>query len=729
MNIDVSIIIANFNGKKLLNENLPILFSRLAVSAFSKSCEIIVVDDCSSDDSVTFIRDNFPQVKLITLGKNRGFSYACNAGAKKAAGRIVYFLDNDVKVCEGFLEPLINHFEKEDTFAVCSAEVLTADTAELEKEVVIPLVKFKWGIFWYWYECVPNEASHSCEAFCVSGGHFACDRKKFFDLGGFDDMFRPFYAEDGDICWRAWKMGWKSIYEPKSRVQHICQATIGKHYADADIQRIHWKNRFLMTWKNLYSGFFLFKHIIFTIPESLICPFIGKTGFTPGFYSALKQLPELIKSRKRDRVAEPVFSDEAFFKRFSRPPRLPPFRILCLQETSLISGAENSLMKLAENMDKIKFKPIFILPSEGPFSRKLRQLGIEVILINFSKVCRVAGACMTVKEMLRVIKEKNAALIHSNSIRTNIYAAIAGRLSGIPVIWHQRNLITNEIVDPDRLLSFMPDRIICNSYAIARRFTRKADLPAKLRVVHNGVDIKEFNPAISGGEMRKEFNIRSDEIVVGIASRFNEYKGHDIFLQAVKIILTEMPEIAGNLRFLIAGGAVFEQDKPREKYLQNIVKNLNVGDKVIFTGFRDDMPKIYAAMDIFILASYTEPCGRVILEAMACAKPVIATDSGGTPEIVIDGVTGRLFKPNDARMLADKTAFLAGNITIAKKFGEAGRRRIEENFKIEKNVEQIEKNYMELINPSTHPSLKTEVCSGLILSGPEFSGPSKYQNE
>lgn len=697
MSIDVSIIIPNFNGRKLLKENLPILFSRLAASAFSKSCEIIVVDDGSSDDSTAFMQENFPQIKLIALDKNYGFSYACDMGAKEAVGRIIYFLNTDIKVCEGFLEPLIPHFDKDDTFTVSSAEILVADRAELEKEIFIPLVKFKWGVFWYWYECVPNEAGYSCEAFCVSAGHSAYDRKKFLELNGFDDIFRPFYAEDGDISWRAWKMGWKSLYEPKSRVQHICQGTIGKHYTNPDILRIHWKNRFLMTWKNLDSGFLLLKHFIFVIPVSLLCLVAGRSEFVAGFYSALKQLPELIKSRKRDRITVSVLSDEAFFKRFSRPPHLFPLKILYLQETSQISGAENSLMKLVENIDKTKFKPIFILPAEGPFSHKIRRMGVEVILINFSKIRRLTGVFRSAKEIIRIVREKNAALIHSNSIRTNIYAAIAGKLSGTPVIWHQRNLITNEIVDLDKLFSFMPDRIICNSYAIARRFTRKSDLPAAIRVIYNGVDIKEFNPAISGEKIRKEFSIRPCEVIVGIASRFNECKGHDVFFKAAKVILSEMPEIAGNLRFLIAGGAVFEQDKPRERHLRNLIKDLNIGDKVIFAGFRDDMPEVYAAMNIVALPSRAEACGRVIFEAMASGKPVVATDSGGTPEIVVDGVTGCLFKPGDVRTLADKIIFLVKNTDDANKFGEAGRRRIEENFTIEKNVEQIEKNYMELI--------------------------------
>lgn len=378
-------------------------------------------------------------------------------------------------------------------------------------------------------------------------------------------------------------------------------------------------------------------------------------------------------------------------------PAAGPFKILFLHEGSEVSGAENSLIKLAEGLDKSKFEPIFITSAKGPFSRKLRESGIEVILIDFPKIRRVLGTYRIVKAIYRIAKEKKIALIHSNSIRPNIYASVSGRLAGIPVIWHQRNLITNEFFDPDRVFDFMPDAIICNSYAIARRFLRMNRLPPKVRVVHNGVDIEEFSPASSGVEIRKKFNINAGEIVVGIASRFHKYKGHEIFFEAAKIILTSMPEVGGNIRFLIAGGAVFPEDKWRERYLMDLAEKFRIGNKVVFAGFCNDMPEVYSAMDIFVLTSYAEPCGRVIFEAMACAKPVIATDSGGTPEIVADEITGYLVKPKDAAMLADKIAFFAKNTGIARKFGEAGRKRIEANFDIKSNVKKIEEIYTELI--------------------------------
>jgi glycosyltransferase involved in cell wall biosynthesis len=102
-------------------------------------------------------------------------------------------------------------------------------------------------------------------------------------------------------------------------------------------------------------------------------------------------------------------------------------------------------------------------------------------------------------------------------------------------------------------------------------------------------------------------------------------------------------------------------------------------------------------MDIFVLASYAEACGRVVLEAMSCAKPIVATNSGGTPEIIKDGISGFLFEPGNVQALADKIAFLANNPDFAKKIGETARTRIEKNFSIEKNVKQIQDVYLELL--------------------------------
>ena len=369
--------------------------------------------------------------------------------------------------------------------------------------------------------------------------------------------------------------------------------------------------------------------------------------------------------------------------------------ILYLHETSEISGAENSLLNLIRKIDRDTFSPFFVLPNDGPLPLALKELEVSVFFRVFPKIRAAAGVLKTISVIRAIIREMNIQLVHSNSIRTHIYGAIAAKLESIPVIWHERNLLTQERIDPDRLFSFLPDRIICNSLAIAQRFLIWGRLPPKVRVIYNGVDTALFNPSVAGEKVKKEFAITDEECVIGIASRFNKLKGHETFLKAAQI-LSVGSDVKRRLRFLVVGGAVFNEDIPREAYLHKLTRELAIDDKVVFTGVRKDMAEVFAAMDIVVLASDAEPCGRVILEAMASGKPVIATNSGGSPEMIMDGVTGYLFSPGDEAALAEKIIALVNNAHKAKDMGEQAYKRVEGFFTIEKNVLEIKKAYLEL---------------------------------
>lgn len=699
----VSIIIPSFNGRSLLAEGIPALFAALGPDPAGIGCEVIVVDDGSTDGSADLVAGKFPGVKLVRLDRNYGFSCACNAGAGNASGDILYFLNSDIKVSPGFLGPLVRHFSDEDVFAVSSVEEPDPSSGSARDEgISITFVKFKYGIFWYWYEAISKKdyltsGSHGIEVFCVSGGHTAYDKKKYLALGRFDTLFSPFYAEDGDICWRAWKHGWKSLIEPQSVVKHECQSTISKLYSRSQIQSIHWKNRLLMVWKDLASARLWLKHLFFIIPEVLICPFIGKAELSKGFFLSLKQIPELLRSRRRDRVEKEVYSDRWLFERFSSAYRFPPVKILYMHETGSLGGAENSLLNLAANLDRKKFTPIFACPADGLLAESLTSLGVKVYPMEFPRIRNIRGVRTTLKKIRKIMRDEKVGLIHSNSIRTHIYAAAAAHLEGVPVVWHQRNLIDKEVIDPDRALSFVPDAIVCNSEAIAKRFARHGRIPGNVRTIYNGVDLKLFNPMVNGDRARGEFGIAKDQIVIGIASRFSRNKGHETFLSAAAKLLKEIPGGPSKLRFLIAGGAVFAEDLEREKVLRDLCASMGLGDRAIFTGFRTEMPEVYAMMDIFVLASDAEPCGRVLFEAMASGKAIVATNTGGTPEIVSDGITAILVAPRDPDATAAAIKTLIEDPARRLAFARAGRARAEEMFGIEKNVRKTEELYSRLL--------------------------------
>lgn len=379
------------------------------------------------------------------------------------------------------------------------------------------------------------------------------------------------------------------------------------------------------------------------------------------------------------------------------------FNILYLHETVKISGAEKSLLNLLRVQDRQRFKSYFILPEEGPLNRKLEEEGVKVFVVPMPRIRNIFGVMASAKMILKIAVENDINLVHTNSIRTHSYGTYIAKKKNIPVVWHERNLVTSELIDLDSLFSFIPDKIICNSNAIASRFIKrdkslqKEDFRPKVVVVYNGVDTERFNPGISGREKRIELGIKLDEPVVGIASRFSRDKGHETFLRSAKIISDSKQYSTKGIRFLITGAAVFDKDAWREPYLRNLTKDLGIEGKVVFVGFSEDMPQIYATMDIFVLASFAEPCGRVILEAMSMGKPVVATNTGGTPEIVADRLTGVLIPPKNPHAMAEAIIYLLKNPEIAKNMGYQGRKRAEENFNIVKNVENIESIYEELL--------------------------------
>jgi glycosyltransferase involved in cell wall biosynthesis len=148
---------------------------------------------------------------------------------------------------------------------------------------------------------------------------------------------------------------------------------------------------------------------------------------------------------------------------------------------------------------------------------------------------------------------------------------------------------------------------------------------------------------------------------------------------------------------LVVGAPVFGKDAPREGYLIDLTEKLKIKDRVIFTGFREDMPEIYSALDIFVLPSEADGCSRSLIEAMASGKASVATGSGGTSELVKDKETGFLVRPADEQAMADKIALLVRDKDLSTRMGRAARRRVEENFSIERNVAGIQKIYLEVM--------------------------------
>ncbi len=288
----ISVIIPNWNGKDLLKKNMPPLLH--ALKFYESPSEIIIVDDGSTDDSVPFLKSNYSQIKVIELGENRGFSAAANEGVKSSKGDFFLLLNSDIEVTETFLDPLLLHFEDKSVFAVASKAVAGDKKSILSGRCGI---EFKRGLLQMKREEGEGKLSYT---FRASGGHSVFDRAKFLELGGFDELFSPFYSEDEDICYRAWKRGWKVIYEPSSTVIHCHQSTIGKAFNKSYIELVFRRNKLLFFWKNITDRYFLLQHILY-IPIYLILGLFLRPYLSFSFLVAFVRISKALKNRKNEK--------------------------------------------------------------------------------------------------------------------------------------------------------------------------------------------------------------------------------------------------------------------------------------------------------------------------------------------------------------------------------------------------------------------------------------------
>jgi GT2 family glycosyltransferase len=305
-----TVVIPNWNGKDLLEKYLPSVEEALAANPDN---EILVVDNGSTDGSAEFVRGRFPGVRLLALDRNLGFGGGSNAGIRAARNGIVVLLNSDMRVAPGFLEPLLEPFSDADVFAV-SCQIFFSDPQKVREET---------GLTQGWWQDGNLRVRHRIDdsiqdaypCFYGGGGSCAFDRSKFLELGGFDRLLEPFYLEDTDLGYMAWKRGWKVLYQPRSVVYHEHRGTIGKRFRPEQIEAVLKKNFILWTWKNIHEWPRLVSHFFFTYAGALLSVAFGDEpgrANLAGFGRAVRQLPHALRSRWRARSLALIGDTEAF---------------------------------------------------------------------------------------------------------------------------------------------------------------------------------------------------------------------------------------------------------------------------------------------------------------------------------------------------------------------------------------------------------------------------------
>ncbi|MBM3411779.1 MAG: glycosyltransferase [Bacteroidetes bacterium] len=294
----ISLIIPNYNGEQLLPQILPPAI--VALSATGITYEIIVVDDASADQSVAMLTRDFPQVQIIQIQTNGGFSKTANTGIYAARYNWVLLLNSDVKLTPTYFESMLPYCQHADVFSV-SGRIVGWDTDQIQdggKYPVLQGAKIKTS-----YDFIPTgseSTTFSFPCFYSSGANAFINRKLFLELGGFNELFSPYYVEDTELSLRAWRLGFSNYYQHHAICAHRTSSTIGSSERKKQIDRIYNRNKYLLHAIHL-DGLYLLSWLLQLKLELIFR--ILTFRFTPlfSYVDLIKLIPAIIKSRNRMR--------------------------------------------------------------------------------------------------------------------------------------------------------------------------------------------------------------------------------------------------------------------------------------------------------------------------------------------------------------------------------------------------------------------------------------------
>lgn len=291
----ISVVIPSYEGWPLLQTNLPFVCE--ACSESEGETEIVVAEDAGNDGTASLLAEHYPEVRVVIGETNLGFSGNANRGVQAARLDKVFLLNNDAQPQSDLLDPLAAALEPPDVFAV---QCMALDGPEGAVVDAAKAAVWRRGSWRTNHDLQPSgDGPHL--SFFASGGFSAFDRAKFLELGGFDELFNPFNYEDVDLSYRAWKRGWRVLFEPRSIVTHRRNTTISRHYTDRAVRVISRRNRMLLHWKNIHDRRMLAAHLAWSLTGTLGSTLVGRWSETQALGRALALLPEVLRGRAVER--------------------------------------------------------------------------------------------------------------------------------------------------------------------------------------------------------------------------------------------------------------------------------------------------------------------------------------------------------------------------------------------------------------------------------------------
>ncbi|HNV87316.1 MAG TPA: glycosyltransferase [Candidatus Omnitrophota bacterium] len=366
-----------------------------------------------------------------------------------------------------------------------------------------------------------------------------------------------------------------------------------------------------------------------------------------------------------------------------------------------IGGAERHVLSLAAGLRARGHDAgIACVFEEGRLEDEIRSKGIPLENLNLPARWDLA----TLFKIWKWLRAKQIDVLHTYLFGLDFFGVFPARLLKIPVIISSRREIAlwqkRRHLMMVQLGNFFVDHVVCCSQAVREWVLKKEKISGKrASVIRNGVDFNRFRNSSRPDcrdKIRQEFGIPAKSFLIGTVANFSIEKGYPYLIDAAAIVLKKRPDA----RFLFIGGG------PLLGEMKQKAEAVSPEGGIIFTGYRSDIPDLIAAMDVFVLASLIEGFPNALLEAMAMGTPVVATETGGIPELVRSGVDGVLVPPKNGERLAETVLTCLNDQQMAQKLGENARNKITNDFSLKRMLDQYEEFYQSLLSQCSKISLR-----------------------
>jgi glycosyltransferase involved in cell wall biosynthesis len=350
-------------------------------------------------------------------------------------------------------------------------------------------------------------------------------------------------------------------------------------------------------------------------------------------------------------------------------------------------GTEHQFVEIVTRLNREKYNvTVACLRRDGVFYDQICDSGLPVA--EFPQRGSLARTAQSAWEWMRFLKREKIELVHTFDFYTNVFGAPLARLARVPVVLTSRRDLGDMWSRPKqvalRRAFHWSHGVIANSDAAGRGLVEGERVPeSRVRVVRNGVDLARYSSNGHRAQKREELGYSSDNLVVGTVSNLRREKDHRTMIEAAAIIVKRVPQS----RFFIAGTGELEGE------LKALVQQRGLVPYFSFLGKRADVPELLGAMDVMVLPSSSESLPNIVLEAMSCGRPVVASDTGGLSGLIDSGRTGQLVPSRSPQVLADSIAQLLEQPAMREQMGRAARQHAEAEFDIHVAVKRLEAIY------------------------------------